>query len=103
MEELNRADAAPAKVRSTPAVDFRLALLPEKAAIDWNKVVFNMLTIRGIYGREMYETWYKMTALIQSGLDITPVITHRFAYTDFQKGFDLMRSGKSGKIVLTWS
>lgn len=79
-----------------------LGIMPEKAAVDWNKVVFNMLTIRGIYGREMYETWYKMTALIQSGLDISPVITHRFAFTDFQQGFDLMRSGKSGKIVLTW-
>ncbi len=79
-----------------------LGIMPEKAAIDWNKVVFNMLTIRGIYGREMYETWYKMTALIQGGLDITPVITHRFAFTDFQQGFDLMRSGQSGKIVLSW-
>jgi len=79
-----------------------LGIMPEKAAIDWNKVVFNMLTIRGIYGREMYETWYKMTALIQSGLDISPVITHRFPCTEFQQGFDLMRSGKSGKIVLNW-
>jgi threonine 3-dehydrogenase len=79
-----------------------LGIMPEKAAIDWNKVVFNMLTIRGIYGREMYETWYKMTALIQSGLDISPVITHRLPFTEFQQGFDLMRSGKSGKIVLSW-
>jgi threonine 3-dehydrogenase len=79
-----------------------LGIMPDKAAIDWNKVVFNMLTIRGIYGREMYETWYKMTALIQSGLDISPVITHRFHYTDFQQAFDLMRSGRSGKIVLDW-
>ncbi len=79
-----------------------LGIMPEKAAIDWNKVVFNMLTIRGIYGREMYETWYKMTALIQSGLDISPVITHRLAAAEFQQGFDLMRSGKSGKIVLNW-
>jgi threonine 3-dehydrogenase len=79
-----------------------LGIMPEKAAIDWNKVVFNMLTIRGIYGREMYETWYKMTALIQAGLDITPVITHRMPFTEFQHGFDLMRSGKSGKIVLNW-
>ena len=79
-----------------------LGIMPEKAAIDWNKVVFNMLTIRGIYGREMYETWYKMTALIQSGLDITPVITHRFPCTAFQEGFRLMRSGQSGKIVLDW-
>lgn len=79
-----------------------LGIISDKAAIDWNKVVFNMLTIRGIYGREMYETWYKMTALIQSGLDISPVITHRMPYTDFQRGFDLMRSGRSGKIVLNW-
>jgi threonine 3-dehydrogenase len=72
-------------------------------AIDWNKVIFNMLTIRGIYGREMYETWYKMTVMLQSGLDITPVITHRLAYTDFQAGFDAMLSGEAGKVVLTWS
>jgi threonine 3-dehydrogenase len=79
-----------------------LGIMPAKAAVDWNKVVFNMLTIRGIYGREMYDTWYKMTAMIQSGLDISPVITHRMPFTDFQRGFDLMRSGKSGKIVLNW-
>src|SRR3954464_13963733 len=79
-----------------------LGIMPDKAAIDWNKVVFNMLTIRGVYGREMYETWYKMTALIQSGLDISPVITHRMPFTEFQRGFDLMSSGKSGKIVLNW-
>lgn len=80
-----------------------LGIMPETAAVDWNAVVFNMLTIKGIYGREMYETWYKMTAMIQSGLDISPVITHRFPYTEFQTAFDLMRSGKSGKIVLNWS
>jgi threonine 3-dehydrogenase len=79
-----------------------LGIMTEKAAIDWNKVVFNMLTIRGIYGREMYETWYKMTALIQGGLDITPVITHRFPFTEFQEAFRLMRSGQSGKIILNW-
>jgi threonine 3-dehydrogenase len=78
--------------------------IPEKEiAIDWNVVVFNMLTIRGIYGREMYETWYKMTVMLQSGLDISPVITHRFNYTDFQQGFDAMLSGQSGKVVLTWN
>ena len=71
-------------------------------AIDWTTIVFNMLTIKGIYGREMYETWYKMTVMIQSGLDVDPVITHRFHYTDFEKGFDVMRSGRSGKVVLTW-
>jgi len=70
--------------------------------IDWNLVVFNMLTLKGIYGREMYETWYKMTAMIQRGLDITPLITHRFHYTEFQKGFEVMRSGQSGKVVLNW-
>lgn len=72
-------------------------------AIDWNAVVFNMLTIKGIYGREMYETWYKMTVMLQSGLNLKPIITHRFHYTDFQKGFDAMRSGNSGKVVLTWA
>ncbi len=78
--------------------------IPEKEmAIDWNTVVFSMLTIKGIYGREMYETWYKMTVMLQSGLDISPVITHRFKYTDFQKGFDAMLSGQSGKVILNWS
>ena len=72
-------------------------------AIDWNTVIFNMLTIRGIYGREMYETWCKMTVLLQGGLDINPVITHRLHYTEFQKGFDAMASGELGKVVLTWS
>ncbi len=77
--------------------------IPEKEiAIDWNIVVFNMLTIKGIYGREMYETWYKMTVMLQSGLDIKPVITHRFHYTDFQQGFDAMLSGQCGKVVLDW-
>ncbi len=71
-------------------------------AIDWNLVIFNMLTIRGIYGREMYETWYKMTVMLQSGLDIGPVITHRFACGDFEKGFAAMRSGDCGKVVLDW-
>ena len=79
-----------------------LGLLP-RTEIDWDFVVFNGLTIKGIYGREMYETWYKVTMLIQSGLDIEPLITHRFHYTEFQKGFDVMRSGNSGKVVLTWS
>ena len=78
--------------------------IPEKEmAIDWNLVVFNMLTIQGIYGREMYETWYKMTVMLQSGLDITPVITHHYGYSEFEKGFEVMRSGKSGKVILKWS
>src|SRR6266403_737842 len=80
-----------------------LGIMPGNAAIDWNTVVFSALTIKGIYGREMYETWYKMTAMIQSGLDISPVITHRFPYTQFKEAIELMKSGNSGKIVLDWS
>jgi len=79
-----------------------LGILP-KTEIDWDLVVFESLTITGIYGREMYETWYKMTAMIQSGLDISPIITHRFHYTEFEQGFDVMRSGQSGKVVLDWT
>jgi threonine 3-dehydrogenase len=71
-------------------------------SIDWNTVIFNMLTIKGIYGREMYETWYKMSVMLQSGLDIKPVITHRFHYSEFEKGFEVMIAGKSGKVVLDW-
>ena len=71
--------------------------------IDWHDVIFNMLTIKGVYGREMYETWYKMTVMLESGLDITPVITHRFCYSDFEKGFEAMRSGRSGKVILDWT
>jgi len=71
-------------------------------AIDWNKIVFNMITIKGIYGREMYETWYKMTVMLQSGLDIKPVITHRLHYTEFEQGFQAMLGGKAGKVVLDW-
>jgi threonine 3-dehydrogenase len=80
-----------------------LGIPSEQIAIDWHKVVFNMLTIKGIYGREMYETWYKMTVMLQSGLDIRPVITHRLHYTEFEKGFEAMHSGSSGKVVLKWS
>ena len=77
--------------------------IPSKdMTIDWNAVVFNMLTIKGIYGREMYETWYKMTVMIESGLDIGRVITHRFPYTEFEKAFEVMRSGNSGKVILQW-
>jgi threonine 3-dehydrogenase len=71
--------------------------------INWRQVIFNMLTIKGIYGREMYETWYKMTVMLESGLDITPVITHRFPYQEFEKGFEVMRSGRSGKVILDWT
>jgi threonine 3-dehydrogenase len=79
-----------------------LGIPNKELAIDWPTVIFNMLTIKGIYGREMYETWYKMTVMLQSGLNLSPIVTHRFPYTDFQKGFDAMRSGQSGKVVLTW-
>ena len=79
-----------------------LGIFPEQFAIDWDKVIFSMLTIRGIYGREMYETWYKMTMMIQSGLDIAPVITHRLPYTAFAEGFAAMQSGEAGKVVLDW-
>ena len=79
-----------------------LGILPP-TEIEWDFIVFNGLTIKGIYGREMYETWYKVTMLIQGGMDITPLITHRFHYTEFEKGFEAMRSGHSGKVVLTWN
>ena len=79
-----------------------LGIPGQQVAIDWETVIFNMLTIKGIYGREMYETWYKMTVMIQSGLDVEPVITHRFHYTHFEQGFEAMLSGNSGKVILTW-
>ncbi len=83
----------------------RVALLgipPGETAIDWNAVIFKGLTLKGIYGREMFETWYKMASLLQSGLDISPILTHRMSVDDFQAGFDVMRSGRSGKVVLEW-
>ncbi|MCX6032860.1 MAG: L-threonine 3-dehydrogenase [Chloroflexi bacterium] len=72
-------------------------------AIDWNTVIFNMLTIKGIYGRQMYETWYLMQSMIQTGLDISPVITHRFPIAEFEQAFEVMASGNSGKVILTWA
>jgi threonine 3-dehydrogenase len=83
----------------------RIAMLgipPGEMSIDWRTIIFNMLTVRGIYGREMYETWYKMSVMLQSGLDITSVITHRFSYKEFEKGFEVMASGNSGKVILSW-
>ncbi|MBN1854677.1 MAG: L-threonine 3-dehydrogenase [Pirellulales bacterium] len=80
-----------------------LGIPSSEMAIDWTTVVFNMLTIKGIYGREMYETWYMMTSMLQSGLDISPVITHRYPYHEFEKGFEAMNSGNSGKVILHWS
>jgi len=70
--------------------------------IDWNTVIFNMLTIKGIYGREMYETWYMMQSMLQTGLDISPVITHKYSYTEFEEAFEIMRSGNSGKVIMDW-
>ena len=84
----------------------RVAMLgipsPSEMSIDWAQVIFNQYTIRGIYGREMYETWYKMTVMLESGLDISGVITHRLPWNEFEQGFDAMRSGNSGKVILDW-
>ncbi|MEM9169427.1 MAG: L-threonine 3-dehydrogenase [Pseudomonadota bacterium] len=79
-----------------------LGIMPNGAGVDWEQVIFKGLEIKGVYGRRMFETWYKMGALIQAGLDLTPIITHRFPVEDFQKGFDVMRSGRSGKVILEW-
>lgn len=79
-----------------------LGIAPTGFEIDWNKVIFKMLNLKGIYGREMFETWYKMIAFVQGGLDLAPIITHRLPIDDFQSGFDAMRSGSSGKVVLSW-
>lgn len=80
-----------------------LGIQSAKSPVDWDAVIFNGLTIKGIYGREMFESWYKMTAMIQSGLDISPVITHRYHYTEYQKAFEVMSSQNSGKVVLSWA
>ncbi len=77
-----------------------LGIPAKEIPMDWRQVIFNMLTIKGIYGREMYDTWYKMSVMIESGVDISPIITHRFAFEDFQQGFDAMISGQTGKVVL---
>jgi threonine 3-dehydrogenase len=79
-----------------------LGLPSDKTAIDWSQVIFKGLTIKGIYGREMYDTWYKISSMLQSGLNIEPILTHRFAAADFEQGFDVMRSGNSGKVILDW-
>ena len=80
-----------------------LGIPTEDLAIDWNILIFNMLTIKGIYGREMYETWYMMQSMIKTGLDINPVITHRYQFSEFEEAFEVMRSGNSGKVILNWS
>jgi threonine 3-dehydrogenase len=78
-----------------------LGIPNESPGIDWRKVIFKSLTILGVYGREMYDTWYKMTMLLQSGVDISPVITHRFAFDDYEKAFALMKTGNCGKVILS--
>jgi len=80
-----------------------LGIMPGPEAVDWNQIVFKGLTVKGIYGREMFETWYKMVAMLQGGLDLSPVVTHRFPVAAFQEAFDVMRSGRSGKVVLDWT
>jgi len=80
-----------------------LGILPGECAIDWSQVIFKGLILKGVYGREMFETWYKMAAMVQGGLDVSPIFTHRFPVDDFQQGFDVMRSGQSGKVVLDWT
>jgi threonine 3-dehydrogenase len=79
-----------------------LGIPPGDTAVDWNQVIFKGLTIKGVYGREMFETWYKMASMLQSGLDVSPVITHHFGVEEFQQGFDIMNSGQSGKVILDW-
>jgi threonine 3-dehydrogenase len=84
----------------------RIAMLgipAQEMSVEWKQIIFNMLTIQGIYGREMYESWYKMTVMLESGLNIRPVITHRFPWQDYEKGFAAMRSGEAGKVILDWS
>ena len=103
--EMSGSGAAFAQMVSVMNHGGKIALLgipSGRVDIDWNDVIFKMLTIKGIYGREMFETWYKMAALVQSGLDLSPIITHRYGIDDFQQGFDAMLSGHSGKVVLDW-
>jgi threonine 3-dehydrogenase len=104
--EMSGASAALREMIANMAHGGRIALLgipAEDVAIDWNAVVFNMLTIKGIYGREMFETWYMMTVLLQAGLDITPVITHSFGYADYEHAFSTARSSEAGKVILRWN
>ena len=79
-----------------------LGILPSKTGIDWDKVIFKGLTLKGIYGREMFETWYQMEQMLHSGLDLSPMITHQFPIKEFEKGFQIMDEGNSGKVILNW-
>ena len=80
-----------------------LGFLPKSTTIDWNQVILKGLRLKGVYGREMYETWYKVTSMLQTGLDVAPVLTHRFVYRDFEEAFQVMRSGNSGKVIMDWT
>jgi len=103
--EMSGSEAALRQMIANMSHGGRIAILgipTGEMTIDWSTVIFNMLTLRGIYGREMYETWYKMTVMLQSGLDISPVITHRFDAGDYEEAFAVMRSGNSGKVILNW-
>jgi threonine 3-dehydrogenase len=80
-----------------------LGFLPQSTTIDWNQIIMKGLIVKGIYGREMFETWYKMISMLQSGLNINPIITHHFPVDNFQEAFEIMRSGKSGKVILDWA
>jgi threonine 3-dehydrogenase len=104
--EMSGSPAAFAEMLINMAHGGKIAMLgipSGETAIDWRHVIFNMLTIKGIYGREMFETWYKMTVMLESGLDISPVITHRFSWRDYEQGFEVMRTGEAGKVILDWS
>ena len=103
--EMSGAPAAFSEMLANMSHGAKIAMLgipTSDMAIDWHRVIFNMLTIRGIYGREMYETWYKMTVMLESGLDISPVITHRFSWRDYEQGFKAMETGNTGKVILDW-
>ena len=100
-EDLGTASGAAQVCASGPTIE-GIDVSHWDGPIDWNAVIFNMLTIKGIYGREIFETWYKMSVMIQSGLDLSPIITHRLPYHKFEEGFETMLEGKSGKIVLNW-
>jgi threonine 3-dehydrogenase len=103
--EMSGSQAAMDQMVEALVMGGRIALLgipPGKSPVDWSRIVFKAITIKGVYGREIFETWYKMIAMLQNGLDIRKVITHRFPVDQFREGFEVMRSGKSGKVVLDW-
>ena len=89
-------------VKTYKANAYQPGILPNNTQVDWNEIIFKALTLKGIYGREMWETWYQMEQMIISGIDLTPIITHRFNVDDYQQGFDVMESGQCGKVMLSW-